>query len=263
MATSSKSSAAATPHLQLVPTPPRRPHVVPLVGDVYHVAGPTLTHPWDANGYLLMGSEPTLVDCGSALGSHALVENLATLGVEPADIRRVIATHAHWDHLSGAKRLQEAGMEVWVHAAEVEQAESGDTGRTAAFLYDQQFPKLRVDRVLQDNEVLQFGEHEVQAFHTPGHSPGGMSFLVQQGSTRVLFAGDTLWGGYHQAIGSDIPSWEASLDLLVGLEPDVMTVGHAAPGLIFDAAAKLREARQQLGVFMNPWFKPFHVDFQY
>lgn len=251
------------PKLELATEAERVPHVVPLVGDLYQVAGPELTHPWDANGFLLMGEEPTLIDCGSVLGAEALLANLATLDVAAGDVRRVLATHAHWDHLSGAAALQATGTEVWLHAAETYQAETGDPERTASFLYDQAFPTVRVDRVLAGGEVLEVGEHEVRAFHTPGHSPGGLSFLIQQGTVRVLIAGDTVWGGYHQSIGSDMASWHGSLELLVDLEPDMMAVGHVVPGLIFDAAAKLREAQQQLGIYMNPWFKPFHTDFLY
>lgn len=261
---SSSRHNQSTPRLGLVErAPARTPRAVPLLGQLYQVAGPNLTHPWDANGFLLMGAEPTLIDCGSVLGAPALRDNLATFGLELGDIHRVIATHAHWDHLSGAVELQAAGAEVWLHAAEVYQAELGDPDRTASFLYDQQFPKLRVDRVLQGGEVVQLGEHTLELHHTPGHSPGGMSFVLQQGKVKVLFAGDTLWGGYHHAVGSDMQDWQRSLELLVSLEPAVMTVGHAAPGLIFDATAKLREAQQQLGVYMNPWFKPFHIEFQY
>ena len=81
---------------------------------------------------------------------------------------------------------------------------------------------------------------------------------------NILIAGDTLWGGWHPRVGSDLDAWRRSLDRLLELEFDVMTTGHyAAPGLIFDAKRNVYEARKQLGVYFDPWFKPFHETFLY
>lgn len=69
-----------------------------------------------------------------------------------------------------------------------------------------------IEKFLQDEERLRFGEHEIQVIHTPGHSPGGVCFKLT-GGEETVFSGDSLfqgsigrtdlWGGnYDQLITS-------------------------------------------------------------
>lgn len=238
--------------------------MVRLIGQLYVVSGDKLTHPWDASAYLVAGDEPTLIDCGSSEGYPALKRALAQLGYQPRDIRRVIGTHGHWDHLSGMAQLrQESDALLYLHEGDRAQVESGDPDLTAAFLYDRPFPPVQVDRPLRDGDVLAIGEYAFRACHTPGHSPGSVCLWTEIGGLKLLIAGDTWWGGYHPRIGSDLEAWATSLDRLLELDYDVMTIGHCPPTLIFDAKTKTLEARQQFGVYFNPWFKPFHTTFRY
>ncbi len=238
--------------------------MVKLIGKLYAIAGDKLTHPWDANAYLVAGAEPTLIDCGSSAGYAALKHNLQRLGYEPKHIRRVIATHGHWDHLSGMAQLRaESDAELWLHEAEREQVETGDPDRTASFLYDQPFPAVDVDHFLSDGDELELGAYHVHVIHTPGHSPGSVSLWMEINGLKLIIAGDTLWGGFHPRIGSDLDCWFMSLDRLLKLDFDVVTIGHCPPTLIFDAKTKVMEARKQLGVYFDPWFKPFHIRFMY
>jgi len=238
--------------------------MVRLLGKLHVVSGDKLTHPWDASAYFIAGDEPTLIDCGSSEGYLLLKQNLSRLGYEPKDIRNVIVTHGHWDHLSGMARLrEESDALLHLHEGDRAQVEAGDFDRTAAFLYDRPFPPVRVDRPLCDGQVLNIGEYAFQVYHTPGHSPGGVCLWTEISGMKLLIAGDTFWGGYHPRIASDMEAWTASLDRLLELDFDVMTIGHCPPTLIYDAKTKALEARQQFGVYFNPWFKPFHTTFRY
>jgi hydroxyacylglutathione hydrolase len=222
---------------------------VHLCGDLYQVAGGDLTHPYDAGAYLLLGERPVLFDCGSVEGHGALVANLRRLGVEPRDLAGVYATHGHYDHISGLAPLRElADVPLWLHPAEHEAVRSGDALLTAARpLYDRAFPPLEVDHALVEGEGV---------IHTPGHSPGSVCFLLETGGRRVLLAGDTLWGGFHPALGSDIEAWRRSLDRLLFERFDVMSFGHVVSHLVLDAHAKVAAARERLGVLFDPWFEP-------
>jgi glyoxylase-like metal-dependent hydrolase (beta-lactamase superfamily II) len=125
--------------------------MVKLIGRLYAVAGAKLTHPWDASAYLIDGDEPILIDCGSVKGYDALVRNLNALGLKPRDIKKVIATHGHWDHVSAMARLkEESGAQLFIHEADREQVETGDWDLTAAFLYHEAFPAVRADGVLEE-----------------------------------------------------------------------------------------------------------------
>jgi glyoxylase-like metal-dependent hydrolase (beta-lactamase superfamily II) len=238
--------------------------MVRLIGQLYIVSNEKFTHPWDANAYLIAGDEPTLIDCGSSEGYQALKESLRQVGYAPQDIRRVIGTHGHWDHLSGMAQLRaESDAELWLHPDDRAPVETGDWDRTAAFLYGLPFPPIHVDRTLRDGETVPVGPYRLQVLHTPGHSPGSISLLTEINGLKLLIAGDTLWGGFHPKLGSDMETWTRSLDRLLDLDLDVIAVGHSTPSLIFDAKTKIREARQQFGVLFDPWFKPFNLRFLY
>ncbi len=234
--------------------------MVNLIGQLSIVSNEKLTHPWDANAYLVAGDEPTLIDCGSSAGYGALKRNLARHGYQPCDIRRVVATHGHWDHVGGMAQLRaESDAELWLHAGDRQAVETGDRDRTAAFLYDQPFPSVPVDRLLHDGEVLALGAYRFHVLHTPGHSPGSVCLWAEIAGVKLLIAGDTLWGGFHSRVCSELDAWVRSLDRLLALDVDAVTIGHSSPELIWDAKNNLREARQQFGVYFNPWFKPFHL----
>ena len=228
---------------------------VHLCGDLYQVAGGELTHPYDAGAYLIRGAECVLIDCGSADGHAALLANLRSLGVAPSDIAAVYATHGHYDHISGLARLRTlADVPLWLHPAEHKAVRSGDDVATsAALLYDRTFAPLSVEHALHDGQTLPGG---VRVIHTPGHSPGSVCFLLETGGHRVLLAGDTLWGGFHPALGSDIDAWRSSLDRLLLERFDVMSFGHVVSHLVLDAHAKVAAARRRLGVLFDPWFVP-------
>jgi len=73
------------------------------------------------------GAEPTLIDCGSSAGYPQLKLSLHAFGLEPRDIKTVIATHGHWDHLSGMARLREESDAVLVmHPGDQWAVETGD-----------------------------------------------------------------------------------------------------------------------------------------
>ena len=92
------------------------------------------------------------------------------------DVRRVLETHGHWDHIQAVPALREAGYEVAVTAAD------------APMLKD-----VGYDVFLDDAEVIEVGNLRLHAIHNPGHTPGSISFHVE--GTPLLFTGDTLFPG--------------------------------------------------------------------
>ena len=98
-----------------------------------------------------------------------LLELCRTLGV-----RTVLETHGHWDHIQAIPAVRDAGYEV------------GVTAEDAAML-----PSY--DYLLTDDTVVEVGRLRLRTLHTPGHTPGSMSFHVE--GTPLLFTGDTLFPG--------------------------------------------------------------------
>jgi glyoxylase-like metal-dependent hydrolase (beta-lactamase superfamily II) len=95
---------------------------------------------------------------------------------------------------------------------------------------------------------------EMEVLHTPGHSPGSICLLTEMDGIRLLIAGDTLWGGYHLKMRSDMISWQSSIDRLLTLDFEVAAIGHSPPRLIEDAKGKLQRSRAHFGAIFDPWF---------
>ena len=126
------------------------------------------------------------------------------------NVRRVLETHGHWDHIQAVPQLREAGYSV------------GVTAEDAAML-----PSY--DEVIEDQSVIQVGNVRLHTIHTPGHTPGSMCFLVE--GSPVLFSGDTLFPGGPGATkfeGSSFPTIIQSIDRRLFTLPESTLVmpGH-------------------------------------
>lgn len=204
----------------------REPEIV--TDRVYRVAGSDITDGSDCCVYLVDGgSSLALVDAGCGPSFGAIVANVAGLGFEPADIRSILLTHCHIDHVGGAAAFRrEYGCELLAHAADAEPLEKGDGRLTAADLYGVRLEPLAIDRELtEDREELRVGGVLLNVVFTPGHSPGSVSAYADVGGTRVLF-GQDIHGPFHPDFGSDIELWRGSMQTLLDLEADVLCEGH-------------------------------------
>jgi glyoxylase-like metal-dependent hydrolase (beta-lactamase superfamily II) len=93
---------------------------------------------------------------------------------ERLNVRKVLETHGHWDHIQAVPAVRDAGYEVGVTAA--------DAAMLPAY-----------DFVIEDDSVIDVGRLRLHTIHTPGHTPGSMCFQIE--GSPVLFAGDTLFPG--------------------------------------------------------------------
>ncbi len=152
--------------------------------------------PLDNNTYVLactVTREAAVVDAG--FEPEAVIEVVRRQGLE---VRLLLNTHAHYDHVAGMREVQEAvGGDYWLHPADRPLLDRlSEQG--AAF----GFPPARAPETvhdLADGQRIPIGKEFVEVLHTPGHSPGGVCFL----SGDSLWAGDTLFAG---SIGrTDLP----------------------------------------------------------
>lgn len=71
-----------------------------LLTNIYQIGGPSLTHFFDAAVYLMKGKDGWfLIDCGTPEGYEQIKENVKKTGVDPAEIRFILGTHGHYDHV--------------------------------------------------------------------------------------------------------------------------------------------------------------------
>ena len=140
----------------------------------------------------------TLIDAGLRGATRKLVAALASIDVRPEAVTRIIATHAHSDHIGDARRLRTAtGGELHVHEHDAGYVRDGTPpprdpavplAKVLGFLQRRQ-AKSDVDATYTDNDVLPVAGG-LRVLHTPGHTPGHCSFLHEP--SGVLITGDAL-----------------------------------------------------------------------
>lgn len=116
---------------------------------------------------------------------------LAALGVS---VDAIIHSHTHLDHVGSTAELQRAtGASASIHEGdrplyEMLQFQSELLGLPAPLAAD-------VDGSLIDGRTIRSGALEVAVLHTPGHTPGSCSFVLEDAGRTMIFAGDTLFRG--------------------------------------------------------------------
>jgi glyoxylase-like metal-dependent hydrolase (beta-lactamase superfamily II) len=178
--------------------------------------------PVDNNVYVLrcrQTGEAVLLD---AANEHDRLLELC----EALDVRQVLETHGHWDHIQAVPQLRDAGYAVHV------------TAQDAAML-----PSY--DEVLEDESVIEVGRLRLHTIHTPGHTPGSMCFRLE--GAPVLFSGDTLFPGGPGATkfeGGHFPTIIRSIEdrLFSPLAPDTIVLpGHGDQTTIGAESPHLQE----------------------
>ena len=196
-------------------------------GFVYQVAGDSFTFGEDASAFLLALADPILIDTGAGRSVDMIIENIASVGVEPESVNTVVLTHNHIDHVGGARILRDRlGASIVMHELDADAVRSGDAHATAAAMYGVEFPPTPVDRTFSgETDTITTGGIDLVLLHTPGHTPGSISPYVTHEGTTILFAQD-VHGPFLPAFGSDIYQWRESMEKLLELEPDILCEGH-------------------------------------
>ncbi len=143
--------------------------------------------PIDNNNYLLIDEESreaALVDC-----SANDPEIRKTLAENDAKLKYILLTHGHFDHIAGI-RPNEA--QIVMHKSDLIQLKSANMYLPAFGMPEITIPKI--DIFINDGDVLSLGKKEIKVIHTPGHTQGGVCYLVE----NKLFSGDTI---FKEAVG--------------------------------------------------------------
>ncbi|HDR47172.1 MAG TPA: MBL fold metallo-hydrolase [Geoalkalibacter subterraneus] len=131
------------------------------------------------------------------------------------NVRMVISTHGHFDHIGGNRYLvEQTGAELLLHRDDLPLFDKA--GEHAATFGLKTEPSPQPNRLLEGGETLKLGNLEISVLATPGHSPGGISLYV----APHVFTGDAL---FAQSIGrTDLPGGD--LDQLLGVIRDKLLV---------------------------------------
>jgi len=185
--------------------------------------------PLETNAYLIMTedeSKAIVIDPGME------PERLLTR-IRHMEIEAVLLTHAHFDHIGGVEAVRMSkGCPVYVHEVEQEWLTSGELN--GSLLWPELGGEIRTsaaERLLKGGEQLTLLGETFDVYHTPGHSPGSVSFHLK--SQKLLFGGDVLFrlsvGRTDLSGGSSRELYASIHDKLFQLEEDTQVLpGHGS-----------------------------------
>lgn len=119
-----------------------------------------------------------LIDAGYGAGAARVLGNMRKVGLDPARVKIILSSHAHFDHAAGFTALRTHMPEALLYAADDERPALESGGRTD-FYGSMTYTPVRVDRPLQDGQVITLGGRSLQAHVTPGHAQGCTSWTFQ------------------------------------------------------------------------------------
>ena len=192
--------------------------------------------------YLLVTTDG-LILIDSLYGDHidTAIDGIRSLGYDPADLKYVLATHGHFDHVGGAARFQETyGARVGMTEADWQLAETPPGNPD----YEIDVPVR--DMVIADGDTLELGDTEIRFYVTPGHTEGvlSMEFPVRDGGEEhraFVFGGVGLnFEGVHRTnLYLDSVARIQKLAAEQGNPIEVNISNHASMGRIFERAEQL------------------------
>jgi glyoxylase-like metal-dependent hydrolase (beta-lactamase superfamily II) len=211
--------------------------------EVYYIPGQDEFMP-DSHAYVLgepSSQDLSLIDAGLTGKGAYKIQSIQQAGVELSDIKRIIMTHTHLDHIGclGEILKQIPWAELWVHRLEADLLEQGDERAVYGMdmfrgVCQEQFGlksgafKFQVNRKLQGGEVLDLGDTEWEVLHIPGHSMGSIGLYHR--SSKILIPGDVVYAddaiGRFDLYGANASELRKSLMRLAQLEVDILLPGH-------------------------------------
>jgi metallo-beta-lactamase class B len=216
----------------------------------------------DLASYLITSAAGhVLLDSGVAANAQPILDNIASLGFKAADIRLLLTTQAHFDHVAAFAELKKrTGAQVAAAAGDAPVLEDG--GKSDYHLGPEfSFPPVVVDRLVKDHEVITVGGISLTARLTPGHTKGTTTWTMQardaKGQSRqVVFLGSTSVNpGVRLVKNEKYPSiaddFARTFAIQKSLPCEVFLAAHAS---MFEGQAKAKAAAAGQGdaAFVDP-----------
>ena len=209
------------------------------------------------NIYLLeIADGLAVIDTGFPGSAGKILDAVRAIGRVPADVRHILLTHAHPDHIGSTAALkQKTGAKVWAHAVDAPIIEAGK-----GFRHTDACPGLRnrilasvlrrfmkdlepvtVDHLLSDGDIIPFAP-ALTVIHVPGHCAGQIAFHLKR-SGGILITADTCVhrrGRIRLPVAAeDLDEAHRSLVKLAGFDFDRLCFMHGSP-ILAGADTKFR-----------------------
>jgi metallo-beta-lactamase class B len=216
----------------------------------------------DLSSFLITAPDGhVLIDAGLEENADAILASIRTLGFNVRDVRVILTTQAHYDHVAAFARLKkESGARVLVAAGDAPIVEGGGEG-DYLFGSAYHYPPTKVDATVRDGEVVRVGTTALTAHLTPGHTKGDTTWTMEvKDSTgrdrHVVFIGSTTVNPGTKLVNNEkYPGIEAdykhAFEVQKTLACEVFLAAHAS---VFNGPAKAAEAAAGKGdaAFIDP-----------
>ena len=189
--------------------------------------------PLGVNIYLIDGgTEFALIDIGQDETLEEVIEIIRAMDFPLSKCKMLIATHADADHVQGlAKGRVRLKTKTAAHPRAAVAIEAGDAVETYARISAQDFdipmPPCKIDIKLDEGDEIKIGKVKLKVWHTPGHTPGQLSFKLG----NLLFSGDNIYkdacvGVIDAHHGSSIPDYIQSLQRILDDDAEYLLPSH-------------------------------------
>lgn len=188
--------------------------------------------PWNQNCFLIIkGDSSVLIDPGG--NAQGILKEIK---VRKLNLLSIVNTHGHFDHIGGVQEIvDETSVPFFISGKELPIMKSSNMLRYI-FKYKEKISvPIRFDDLDFSDVNLQFDNIQLQTIRTPGHTPGGCCFIVE----NHIFTGDTVLSsmpGSAELPGGNIQDLRTSLEVLGLLNGDLIAhPGHGRDSRLSDS----------------------------
>ena len=197
--------------------------------------------------YVLVGDRAVLVDTGCAGEEERILRGMRRFNLDPQRVALLLHTHGHTDHAGSTRALQSRlRVPAAVHSADAPKMRAGDSrplvplrlsGRILSLFLNPLFPAVEPDLLIEEGYSLTEFGLPATVLHTPGHTPGSISILFEDGRAIAgdLMMGGSLGGalhpsepGYHY-FAEDLTELRRSIRKLLDRGAKTIYLGHGGP----------------------------------
>ena len=145
-----------------------------------------------------------MIDSGYPQTLYQIIENMHIMGLNPMDIKYIVHSHGHYDHLGATKALVElTGAKTFIGEEDRDYANGKVDLTWAKELGTEYGEAFEPDVLLKDGDVISLGNTKIRCVSTPGHTPGTMSFFF-----NVSYKGKEYTCGMHGGVGvNSMKNW--------------------------------------------------------
>jgi metallo-beta-lactamase class B len=204
-----------------------------IVGNLYYVGM------YDLACYLIVTPKGNiLINTGLAASASQISDNIKALGFRLSDTKILLTTQAHYDHVAAMAAIkQQSGAKMMANANDADVLEDGGRSDYEMHKYGMSFAPIKVDRRLQNGDIIELGGTRLVMLHHPGHTKGSSSYLLdvkdEQRTYRVLIV--NMPSIITDRKFSDIPAYpdiakdyEYTLEAMKKLSFDLWFSSHAS-----------------------------------